>query len=251
MNHYESLGVSKNASQKEIKDAYKKLIKKYHPDIYSGDKAFAEKKTKEINLAYDILSDEQSRKNYDMEIAPNPNYSYTPQKYNNPESYSYRNYYTSYEEYENYKRYSKYHRSKASNSNYTNTPNIHDKISNNILNSINKLSKNSKILILILVILIYCCFLVSTFLKFNSLFKGESTGTILNTHKATHSENISNSTNITNSIDSSTREDFDINQYINDDELKKIYIEGYTDSYDSYYEFKEAISDYIYYNYDL
>ena len=63
----------------------------------------SKKKTKEINLAYDILSDEQSRKNYDMEIAPNPNYSYTPQKYNNPESYSYRNYYTSYEEYENYK----------------------------------------------------------------------------------------------------------------------------------------------------
>ena len=78
MNHYEKLGVSKNASQKEIKDAYKKLVKKYHPDIYPGDKSFAEKKIKEINLAYDILSDKDSKKAYDDELNPETKYGYTP-----------------------------------------------------------------------------------------------------------------------------------------------------------------------------
>ena len=38
MNHYEVLGINKNASPEEIRDAYKKLVKKYHPDIYPGEK---------------------------------------------------------------------------------------------------------------------------------------------------------------------------------------------------------------------
>ncbi len=55
MNYYEILYLSKNATQTEIKRSYKKLVKKYHPDLYSGDKTFAEQKIKQINEAYDIL----------------------------------------------------------------------------------------------------------------------------------------------------------------------------------------------------
>ncbi len=82
MTHYDILGVSKNATQDEIRKAYIKLVKKYHPDLYKGDKAYAEKKTKEINNSYDILSDEESRRIYDEEISPkDTTYEYTSPKY--------------------------------------------------------------------------------------------------------------------------------------------------------------------------
>lgn len=61
---YETLGVSQNASSDEIKKAYRRLARKYHPDI--NKEAGAEDKFKEINAAYEILSDEQKRKQYDM-----------------------------------------------------------------------------------------------------------------------------------------------------------------------------------------
>ncbi|MGN0808041.1 MAG: molecular chaperone DnaJ [Candidatus Coproplasma sp.] len=66
-NYYEVLGVDKNASQDEIKSAYRKLAKKYHPDFNPGDTAAAEK-FKEINEANSILSDEEKRKQYDYEL---------------------------------------------------------------------------------------------------------------------------------------------------------------------------------------
>ena len=62
--YYETLGVSKDASQDEIRKAYKKLAKKYHPDI-NKDNPEAETKFKEINEAYKVLGDEKSRSNYD------------------------------------------------------------------------------------------------------------------------------------------------------------------------------------------
>jgi len=63
--YYELLGVSRQASQEEIKKAYRKLAMKYHPDRNPGDKQ-AEEKFKEISEAYEVLSDEQKRKQYDQ-----------------------------------------------------------------------------------------------------------------------------------------------------------------------------------------
>lgn len=62
--YYEVLGVEKNASPEDIKKAYRRLARKYHPDVNGGDKA-AEAKFKEVNEAYEILSDEQKRAHYD------------------------------------------------------------------------------------------------------------------------------------------------------------------------------------------
>ncbi|MBO5927396.1 MAG: molecular chaperone DnaJ [Clostridia bacterium] len=70
--YYEILGVSKNASQDEIKKAYRTLVKKYHPDLHPNDKECAEK-FKELNEAHEVLSDETKRKNYDTFGDPNGN----------------------------------------------------------------------------------------------------------------------------------------------------------------------------------
>jgi len=62
--YYETLGVDKKASQDEIKKAFRKLARKYHPDLNPGDKT-SEHKFKEINEAYEILGDEKKRSEYD------------------------------------------------------------------------------------------------------------------------------------------------------------------------------------------
>lgn len=63
--YYKTLGVSKGATEKEIKQAYRKLARENHPDVNSGDKA-AEKRFQEINEAYEVLSDADNRKKYDQ-----------------------------------------------------------------------------------------------------------------------------------------------------------------------------------------
>ena len=63
--YYETLGVSKTASEDEIRSAFRKLARKYHPDV-AKDKKVAEEKFKEINEAYEVLSDPEKRKKYDQ-----------------------------------------------------------------------------------------------------------------------------------------------------------------------------------------
>lgn len=63
--YYSLLGVGKTAPEKEIKSAYRKLARKYHPDVNPGDKA-AEDKFKEISEAYEVLSDAEKRRKYDQ-----------------------------------------------------------------------------------------------------------------------------------------------------------------------------------------
>ena len=62
---YEALGLQKGASEEEIKKAYRKLAKKYHPDLNPGDKT-AQEKMKEVNAAYEILSDPEKKARYDQ-----------------------------------------------------------------------------------------------------------------------------------------------------------------------------------------
>src|SRR6266852_6058953 len=67
--YYQVLGVPRTASDKEIRSAYRRLARKYHPDLNPGDKA-AESRFKELQSAYDVLSDADKRKKYDQ-FGPN------------------------------------------------------------------------------------------------------------------------------------------------------------------------------------
>ena len=62
--YYKTLGVAKTATEKEIKQAFRKLARKLHPDVNPGDKT-AESRFKEVNEAYEVLGDPEKRKKYD------------------------------------------------------------------------------------------------------------------------------------------------------------------------------------------
>src|SRR5579859_6515127 len=70
-NYYETLGLTKSASADDIKKAYRKLALAWHPDKHAGDKTEAERKFKEINEAYQVLSNPQKKQIYDAGGNPN------------------------------------------------------------------------------------------------------------------------------------------------------------------------------------
>ena len=81
MNYYDILGIPQDSTTEQIKQQYKILIKTYHPDLYKGDKEFANEKTKEITQAYKILVNPSTRNDYDMllydeYLEENANYDY-------------------------------------------------------------------------------------------------------------------------------------------------------------------------------
>lgn len=236
MTHYEILGVSKNASQEEIRNAYKKLIKRYHPDLYQGDKAFAERKTQEINEAYDTLSDSTKKYDYDLSITPinrTTNYNYTPPKYS-----SEYNPYTSYNNYYKNRYSSSYNNntSQQSNSNYYQKTDkreiIYDELSK-------KLGANLAVVLFIFII--YLIIFIATIMQFKS-------------YKSNHKYNapmVNTNTNSNTSTNNNSKDKFDINNYISDSDLLRLYNENYIDVFDSFEEFKQAYSVYLQLYYDF
>lgn len=88
MNYYDVLGVARDASDKEIKDAFNNMIKAFHPDMYRGsDKEFASKKTRELYEAFEVLRDPDKRKAYDSYIGNNNSYNWQ-EDHSNENNYS-------------------------------------------------------------------------------------------------------------------------------------------------------------------
>ncbi|MBO5884568.1 MAG: DnaJ domain-containing protein [Clostridia bacterium] len=72
INYYKELGISRYANLQQIKSAYVKQLKKYHPDIYKGDENFAQEKTAILNDGYNTLKDQKLRLEYDRKLFGNP-----------------------------------------------------------------------------------------------------------------------------------------------------------------------------------
>ena len=84
MNPYEILGVSKSSPSEEIKKRYKLLAKKYHPDRNPNNKEESEEKFKELSKSYDILSDPDKKRNYDLYGTLNQNEMPMPNSFGFP-----------------------------------------------------------------------------------------------------------------------------------------------------------------------
>lgn len=252
MTHYEKLGVSKTASQAEIKEAYKNLIKKYHPDVYQGNKTYAEKMTKEINVAYDVLSNPEKKLEYDNEINPPQtykssgfNYSYTPPKYDRPPTD-----YTSYRKADNSRsynyndRYTDFHRNKSPNSNYYETSHIEEKILN--------IFDTNKIVFIFLIFIIYAVLLIFTLCQFYALKNNNFSGSIFDSQEKNKLEEniVIPSNDYTNTTTISPFPDnynnFNINDYVSDEELYQLYKEYFYDDYKSFSDFKNEFSKELY-----
>jgi len=103
-NAYKLFGVKYGASRDTIKEAYYKKMKKYHPDLCKGNKAFANEMTDRLNIAYDIMTNEELRKQHDAIYAPNETYVVDDTTYygvDNSNQYNYENDTRTYSESEN------------------------------------------------------------------------------------------------------------------------------------------------------
>ncbi len=233
MTFYEILGVSKNASQEEIRTAYKTLVKKYHPDLYQGDKSFAEKKTKEINEAYDTLSDENKKAVYDFEITPKTyttSYEYTPPKYDyTPPKYDYYN--NNYSTYYNRPNYTRSHTQTTQSQNTSNTDPV-----NQVYDGVAKKLKIN-LLTILMVLVIYLSIFIGTIMQFQ-------------TYKKSYQQKNPDVVKPQNIVKPQPKE-FDINDYFTDSELMELYTKNYINVYDSFSDFKKDFSKYFetYYNF--
>lgn len=226
MTYYEILGIKKNASQEEIREAYKTLIKKYHPDLYQGDKSFAEKKAKEINEAYDVLSDSNKKAEYDLEITPNtyndvPKYSYTPPKYDSTYTGNYNKYSSKYSNYYHSNNYT-YNSSKYTNSTNTNS---NKSFSEKLLANLS---------VVFIVFIVYLAVFIGTILQYKSFIKKRNT-TVITSNQTQN-----------NLIDKNDKNsEFDINDYFSDSDLRQIYYENYVNDFENFDEFKKVFSIYF------
>ena len=187
MNYYDILKVKPNASKEEIKASYKSLIKKYHPDVYPGDKTFAERKTKSLNTAYDVLSDDKKRAEYDSEI-------FTPHNCDNPNNNTTQeNYYDYYKEDINYTtRSNNYYHSRSNttsnnktyqnnNNNYKNNNNNsayksgtsdtrYNKVREKVITYTSNLESSQKIWLLVISVFIIIAIIISCLISLISDF---------------------------------------------------------------------------------
>lgn len=269
MNYYEILNVNRNATQKEIKDSYRILAKKYHPDRYRGDKTFAERKMQEINSAYDVLSDEELKKEYDLSLSPNYYNEYNPKDYTNynssyddsKSSYSssatsgdkYDQYQKVYNDYlnkksgnyqsnnSNYRRatenYSDYYKASAYKTGYSTS--YYTKKEENFIQK--KLFSLSKLQLSLCIIIIYLFIIISSIFdlttlsnhkeKANNLVVTETRNSIVNTQKPNYAY----------------KDFYVINgEEVSLEELRVIYLENFThrfSSFSKFIDFVEQIED--------
>jgi len=174
MNYYEILGVKRNASNDELKKAYKQLVKKYHPDLYPGDKSFAEQKTKDINIAYETLVDSSKRAAYDAEVFPVQNsYSYTPPKYDTAPNDYYRRQYeenirNSYQREYNYNDYVAAYRAAKRKAAAQNAAKYRsDNYSNALYKKFNTMKSTTKIFFIILIVILYGILMIENLFNSN------------------------------------------------------------------------------------
>ena len=233
MTYYQILGVKKSATQADIKNAYKKLAKKYHPDVYKGDKSFAEQKMKELNMAYDVLSDPSSRIAYDEEINPEPRYQYTPPKYDSAEDYYNKNSYTKYYSNSSYS-YNSRSNNYSSSSVYNSFNKMHNNFSSSVIKSISKLKLIQKIIIFLLILLIYIVFILLSLSNFNNM---------ANTVDTEPDEPVETYYPRRDSLD---RDEFSIYDYISKEELESLYNKSRYNEYYTFDEYVEMIEEYYY-----
>lgn len=92
MNHYERLEVAPDATEQTIKAAYRRLAKRYHPDVNGGSRE-AEAIFKQVQQAYEVLGDAEARRQYDAKLAGGPNPAPKPQAAAKPRASAFENFF--------------------------------------------------------------------------------------------------------------------------------------------------------------
>lgn len=267
MNYYDILGVKTDATQAEIRQAYKKLIKKYHPDVYTGNKQKAEELSIQINEAYDVLSNSDSRREYDnmlnseneidnytdtADYSSDSNSNRTNSSTYNNEYYYNQTYNDKTNKYNPYS-YENYHRTQQNNENensfYSKFYDNHVRPAENyVSNKFDTMRLHQKILVFLLFILLAFIMLLITFVEYTKFVPHSATQ-----QEEVPEEHFSNFTFV-NEIDKN--HSYDYNPYTNfnwQNVLNEIYTENADADYNSdednwYYNNSDNNFDDNYYN---